>query len=94
MKKEPTMSSFIDDEEKEIITAINSDDYSFGESNLTPKRLEYLKKAAQNTLNDSRQKISLRVPKNDLSRLKAKAMSEGVPYQTTINSLIHKYVSR
>ena len=70
------------------------DEYSFGESTLTPEKLAFFKKAAQNTLNDERQKISIRVPRNDLSRLKAKAMREGIPYQTAINSLIHKYVSR
>ncbi len=94
MNKEPHIGTYIDDEEKELIEAIEQDEYDFGESNLNPERLEFLKKAAQNTLNDERQKISLRVPINDLSRLKAKAMREGIPYQTAINSLIHKYVSR
>jgi predicted DNA binding CopG/RHH family protein len=94
MKKEPHIGKYIDDEEKELVEAIERDDYVFGESNLNPEKLEFFKKAAQNTLNDERQKISLRVPKNDLSRLKAKAMREGIPYQTAINSLIHKYVSK
>lgn len=94
MKKEPHINTYIDDDEKELVEAIESDKYDFGESNLDPERLVFLKKVAQNTLNDERQKISLRVPRNDLSRLKAKAMREGIPYQTAINSLIHKYVSR
>ncbi len=93
MNKKPYISTYVDDEEKELVEAIELDDYTFGKSNLSPERLEFLKKAAQNTLNDERQKISLRIPRNDLSRLKAKAMREGIPYQTTINSLIHKYVS-
>ena len=93
MQKEPTIGQYIDDEEKELVEAIENDEYAFGESNLTPERVAFFKKAARKTLNDERQKISLRVPKNDLSRLKAKAMREGIPYQTAINSLIHKYVS-
>jgi len=94
MNSPPSIGTYIDAEEKELIEAIELDEYDFGKSNLNPDRLAFFKNAAQNTLNDERQKISLRVPKNDLSRLKAKAMRDGIPYQTAINSLIHKYVSR
>ena len=80
MKKQPSIDTYIDDEEKELIEAIESDDYTFGESNLSSERLGYLKRAAQNTLSNERRKTSLRVPENDLSRLKAKAMREGIPY--------------
>ena len=93
MQKEPTIGQYIDDEEKELVEAIENDEYVFGESNLISERVAFFKKAARKTLNDERQKISLRVPKNDLLRLKAKAMREGIPYQTAINSLIHKHVS-
>jgi predicted DNA binding CopG/RHH family protein len=94
MNKEPKIGAYIDDEERELVEAIESDDYEFGENQLTPERLAALQQAARNTLNEQRQKISLRVPQTDLARLKAKAMREGVPYQTIINSLIHKHVSQ
>lgn len=93
MKPEPNVKQYLDDEEKELMEAIESDDYDFEESALTPERLEFLQQAAKNTINEQRQKISIRVPRTDLARLKAKAMREGIPYQTAINSLIHKYVS-
>ncbi|OGG62353.1 hypothetical protein A3C21_04510 [Candidatus Kaiserbacteria bacterium RIFCSPHIGHO2_02_FULL_59_21] len=35
--------------------------------------------------------VSIRVREHDLARLRAKAEREGLPYQTLINSLIHKY---
>jgi predicted DNA binding CopG/RHH family protein len=35
----------------------------------------------------------LRIPRTDLARLKSRAMQEGIPYQTLINSIIHKYVT-
>lgn len=91
MNNTPSVGAYIDDEEKELIEAIEADDYEFGESRLTPERMEYLQQAARNTMNETRQKISIRVPRTDLARLKAKAMREGIPYQTAINSLIHKY---
>ena len=35
--------------------------------------------------------VSIRVREHDLARLRARAEREGLPYQTLINSLIHKY---
>ena len=37
--------------------------------------------------------ISLRINENDLERLKEKAKKNGLPYQTMINVVIHKYVT-
>ena len=48
---------------------------------------------ARAAMTDERAKISLRVPKRDLARLKSRALQEGIPYQTLINALIHRYVS-
>ena len=86
MNNIPSIGAYIDDEEKELIEAIEADDYELGESQLTPERLAYLQQMARNTINEQRQKISIRVPHTDLARLKAKAMREGIPYQTAINS--------
>lgn len=94
MKKIPTIGKFLDDEEKEIHEAIERDDYKVGKNFLTPARLKELKAAARTTMNETRVKISLRLPETDLARLKAKAMREGMPYQTLINSILHKAVSR
>lgn len=37
--------------------------------------------------------ISLRISSADLDLLKSKAAIEGIPYQTLINSVLHKYVT-
>lgn len=37
--------------------------------------------------------ISLRISNFDLEKLKEKANNEGVPYQTLINSILHKYIT-
>ena len=37
--------------------------------------------------------ISLRISNFDLEKLKEKANIEGVPYQTLINSILHKYIT-
>ena len=37
--------------------------------------------------------ISLRVNRHDLDQLKIKAEKEGIPYQTLLSSVIHKFVT-
>jgi predicted DNA binding CopG/RHH family protein len=39
------------------------------------------------------QSISLRLPKEDLELTKRRAAKAGLPYQTLISSIIHKYVT-
>lgn len=37
--------------------------------------------------------ISLRISSFDLEKLKERAENEGIPYQTLISSILHKYVT-
>lgn len=39
------------------------------------------------------QRINVRLTQHDLISLKAKAAHEGIPYQTLVASIIHKFVS-
>ncbi len=90
MSNKPKVKQFLDNEEKELIKAIESDDYKPGDSHLTEKRAQELSNIARATINEERTRISLRVPKSDLARLKARALREGIPYQTLINSILHQ----
>jgi predicted DNA binding CopG/RHH family protein len=49
------------------------------------------KAAAKNTIKKNR-KINIRISENDLNALQRKAAREGIPYQTLIGSVLHKYV--
>jgi len=40
-----------------------------------------------------RKAINIKVLESDLERLKAKALEEGMPYQTLLNSVLHKYLT-
>ncbi len=93
MTKIPTVGKYLDEEEKLLIEAIESDDYKVGKSSLTPQRLKDIRAAAKATINEARVKVSLRIPESDLQRLKARALRDGLPYQTLINSILHKAVS-
>lgn len=47
--------------------------------------------AAHRTRLERTKLVSIRVREYDLARLRARSEREGLPYQTLINSLIHKY---
>lgn len=92
MAKEPKIGRYTDEEEKELIEALEADDAVFV-SFLTPKRRKEIQAIARATMNPVRDKITLRISRHDLMRLKSKALQEGMPYQTLIGSILHKAVS-
>ncbi len=51
-----------------------------------------LAKSARNTRLETKQ-VNIRMNSLDISKLKAKALSYGMPYQTLLNSLVHRFVS-
>jgi len=81
----------LDAEEQEILDA-----YEAGElvSVANPK-LEAAKAgaSAKATLNKTKS-ISIRLSQRDLYKLRAKAIEEGIPYQTYASSILHKVASK
>ena len=79
----------IDDYEIEILNA-----YEKGQlkSVATKAELARLKAAARSTgMKDRR--VNIRLSSGDLSDIQTKALEEGVPYQTLIASVLHKYIT-
>ncbi|MDD3819693.1 MAG: CopG family antitoxin [Actinomycetota bacterium] len=56
---------------------------------------EQKKKKIESILEKSQKKkvITLRLDNNDLEEIKSIADDEGVPYQTLISSILHKYIN-
>lgn len=53
--------------------------------------LDRYRQAARNTaLKDKR--VNIRISSQDLELLQARALREGIPYQTLMASILHKYV--
>ena len=88
----PTLEE-INAEEKKLMELIESDDYIPPRNELTSEKIKMFQELARATINEERAKISIRLSKSDLARLKARAMREGMPYQTLIGSILHKAVS-
>lgn len=79
----------IDDEEKELLATFEAEEWqSVGESS----RLLELQKYAKAAIAKDR-RITLRVSSADLEGIQTKAIEEGIPYQTLIASILHKYVT-
>ena len=80
----------LSDEEKEILEA-------FEKGKLIPSQnAEKIKKdltnAAKNTLNKTKN-INIRLSEKDIQKAKAKAAKDGIPYQTLLSSIIHRFVN-
>ena len=80
----------VDNEEKDIL-----DSYEQGQWRPVKNRkreIKRLQQYAQNTLQKDK-RINIRMSSKDLDRVRVMATQQGIPYQTLISSIIHKYVS-
>ena len=55
------------------------------------KEIESIKKAASNTFKKNK-RVTIRLYDHDFIGIQKKAMEMGIPYQTLISGLIHRYV--
>lgn len=79
----------IDDYENEILAAFDKGQLK---SVASKAELAKFKAAARATaLKDRR--VNIRLSSGDLSDIQTRALEEGVPYQTLIASVLHKYVT-
>jgi predicted DNA binding CopG/RHH family protein len=76
-------------EEKEILRDFEAGEFK---SVVTPQRKEELAKAAEETFKKDK-RINIRISSRDLEALQRRALEEGIPYQTLVSSILHKYVS-
>ena len=58
----------------------------------TKEELDQIRKSACATMTKD-QRINIRLSAGDLRDIQVKAMQEGMPYQTLIASVLHKYVT-
>jgi len=81
---------FHDDEEKTLITA-----YERGEFQPVKDQKEARGNAREAAKRYTRKdaRINIRLSLADLEMLKRRAVEEGLPYQTLIASVLHKYVA-
>ncbi len=79
----------LDQEESEILEAIESGKVKRSK-NAAETQKRHQQYAEAMFRKDAR--INIRLPSKDLRGLQKKALAEGIPYQTLVASILHKYV--
>ena len=84
------MKSKLTKEEKETLDSFDQGEW-VPVSDLSKRKKELIR-YAQNTLRKDR-RLNIRISERDLLELQRKAVKEGLPYQTYVSSILHKYVN-
>ena len=79
----------LEDDEQQLLDAFEQGALR---SVLTPGLLDGLRQSARTT-GQKDQRINIRLSSGDLQAIRTRALQEGIPYQTLISSVLHKYVS-
>jgi len=79
-----------DKEEKNLREEIERDEWKPMKDATTLKKK--MRAAARATVLKD-QRMNIRIAKRDLESLKAKALEEGMPYQSLVSSILHKYIT-
>ena len=79
----------LDKEEKEIVESFDAGEWkSVRDTEGTLKRYQDYARA---TFRKDR-RVNIRITSKDLEALQKRALTEGIPYQTLITSILHKYI--
>ena len=76
-------------DEKEILKDFEAGEF---ESGISPKRKKQIQASAEETFKKDK-RINIRISSRDLTSLQRRALEEGIPYQTLVSSILHKYIS-
>jgi predicted DNA binding CopG/RHH family protein len=80
-------TAYLDKNEKDLARSLEKEEWI---SDLTAKEKKQYEEYARYSLNKKR-RINIRMSERDLKKIRAKAVEEGIPYQSLISMLIHKY---
>ncbi len=80
----------LDSEEKELLESYDRDEWQ-PVSDLKSESNRYRSYASATYRKDKR--VNIRMSEKDLTAIQKKALEEGIPYQTLISSILHKYIS-
>lgn len=81
----------LDKNEKELLNSFEKDEWKSVPN--VSKRKEEFKEYARATIRKDK-RVNIRISERDLKELQRIALREGLPYQTLISSILHKYVNR
>ena len=80
----------LDQEEKDLMESIDQEEWQPVRNLDQEKKTAIL--TARNTLKKDK-RINLRLSEKDYQKIQIRAIEEGIPYQTLIASIVHKYLN-
>ena len=85
-----TQFEYIDDDEREIIGSLEADEWiSVADADINKAEATEI---ARSTMRKDR-RMNVRISERDMRNLKIRAAEEGIPYQTLVTMVLHKYVT-
>ncbi|HEX9948660.1 MAG TPA: antitoxin [Thermodesulfobacteriota bacterium] len=80
-------AEYLDKDERELAESLENEEWV---SDLTKKEKKRYQEYARYSLSKQK-RINIRMTERDLMKIQARAIEEGIPYQSLISMLIHKY---
>jgi predicted DNA binding CopG/RHH family protein len=81
---------YLDDEERDLMESVERGEW---ESVKNLKReIKKHQQYARNTLRKDK-RVNIRISSRDLEALQTKAVEDGIPYQTLMGSILHRFVA-
>jgi len=85
-----TIKVKLDKEEKKILESVEKGSWRSVPG--TKKQMQRYRDVARATVRKDK-RVNIRMSQKDLVHFQKKAMEEGLPYQTLISSILHKYIN-
>lgn len=80
---------YFDDEERDVIESVERGEWK-SVKNLNDEIKKH-RQYARNTLRKDK-RVNIRISSRDLEALQSKAVEDGIPYQTLMGSVLHRFV--
>ena len=80
----------LDDYEKDILESVDNGEWESVDH--LEEEKERFSQIAKDTFNKNK-RINIRLTEKDLKGIKVKSLEEGIPYQSLIASIVHKYIN-
>jgi len=77
-------------EENKILKSFENDEW-VPDSNFSKRKKELMQYARTTLKKDKR--LNIRISERDLVEIQRKAVKEGLPYQTYVSSILHKFIN-
>jgi len=81
---------YLDNEERDLIESVERGEWKSVEN--LKQEIKKHRQYARNTLKKDK-RVNIRISSRDLEALQSRAVEDGIPYQTLMGSVLHRFVA-